>query len=254
MLVGLVSVKGAPGVTSAAVAIAAVSEGVMVELDPSGGSIDCWLRGTGEPSLFPTASALRRQADATDLLGFATSVVPGLHVIRAPTSGPLAESTIAAMTDRLVPTLSAVDTTVVIDGGRWARTQPTARRIDGCNVAALVCPPTIEGVEAVRAQIEHIEQVVDRVVVVVVGDRPYTAEEVADATHVPTASLAWDRRGLAQLLDGGITRGWSRSALARSARAVMSKLLTDEAVAPTDRALRSVALPEPAADQGVAGA
>ena len=44
MLLGLVSAKGAPGVTSAAVALTAVSGGVMVELDPSGGSVDCWLQ------------------------------------------------------------------------------------------------------------------------------------------------------------------------------------------------------------------
>ena len=46
MLLGLVSAKASPGVTTAALALTAVAEdGLLVELDPSGGSIECWTSG-----------------------------------------------------------------------------------------------------------------------------------------------------------------------------------------------------------------
>lgn len=225
MLLGIASAKGAPGVTSAAVALTAASGGLMVELDPSGGSVDCWLRATGEPGLIRAASALRRQADLDALVHFATEVVPGVRVIRAPTSGVLAESTIVAMRDRLVPTLAEFDGTVVVDCGRWARSQPTARRLAVCDAVALICSPTIEGVEATRWQVDQLRSLVERVVLVPVGDRPYGPDELAAATGAEIAGvLAWDRRGLARLLERGSGGGWQRTPLARSARNLLREL------------------------------
>ncbi|MAT06900.1 MAG: hypothetical protein CL424_17840 [Acidimicrobiaceae bacterium] len=245
MLIGLVSLKGGPGVTSTAVALTALSGGVMIELDPSGGSIDCWHHATGEPTLVPTASALRRQAVPEAIVGFATTVAPGVRVIRAPTSGPVAESTIAGMADRLLPTLAPVDSTIVVDAGRWARTQPTARRIRDCDVVGVVCSPTIEGVAAARSHLDHVAHVARRVHVIAVGDQPYCANEIAEVVQAPVSVVAWDRRGLAQLIETGASKGWARSALARSTRVVLDELTSahttensDDGAGTTDRALR----------------
>ncbi|HRD99992.1 MAG TPA: hypothetical protein PLV68_01770 [Ilumatobacteraceae bacterium] len=225
MLLGLVSAKGAPGVTAASVALTAASGGLMVELDPSGGSLDCWLRATGEPGLIRAASMLRRQADPATLASCATEVVPGVRAFRAPTSGVLAETTIVALRDRLLPSLSEFDVTLIVDGGRWARSQPTARRLAGCDAVVLVCAPTIEGVEAARWQIEQLEALVERVLLVPVGDRPYGPAEVAAATDAEVCgALAWDRSGLARLLDRGAGNGWHRTSLARSARQLLEGL------------------------------
>jgi hypothetical protein len=225
VLLGLVSAKGAPGVTSAAVALTAVSGGVMVELDPSGGSVDCWLRATGEPGLIRAASALRRQADPTALLQCAAEVVPGVRVLRSPTSGLLAESTVVALRDRLLPALAELNELLIVDCGRWSRSQPTSRRLVGCDVVALVCSPTIEGVEAARWQVEQLGTLIDRVALVPVGDRPYGPDELTAATGAEVAGvLAWDRRGLARLLERGTAGGWQRTQLARSARDVLHAL------------------------------
>src|SRR4029079_17986666 len=103
--------RGAPGVTSAAPAVTASSGGLMVELDPSGGSVDCWLSGTGEPGLIRVASAMRRHTDPTGLVTDATEILPGVLQLRAPSSGVLAESTIVALADRLLPCLAELDET-----------------------------------------------------------------------------------------------------------------------------------------------
>lgn len=202
-------------------ALTATSGGVMVELDPSGGSVDCWLQTTGEPGLIRAASELRRQADPTALASCMSELVPGVRVLRAPSSGVLAESTIVALRDRLVPALADRDDDVIVDCGRWSRSQPTSRRLVGCEAVALVCSPTVEGVEAGRWQVDQLAALVDRIALLPVGDRPYGPDEVAAVTGAEVAGvLAWDRRGLARLLDRGAGGGWQRTSLARSARDV----------------------------------
>lgn len=122
-----------------------------------------------------------------------------------------------------MPALAGLDRTVVVDAGRWSRSQVTARRLVGCDVVAVVCTPTVEGIEGARWLIEPLgSSVTNRVVVVLVGDRPYPPGEVAAAVGVPVVGvLAWDPRGLNALVITGAGRGWARSALARSARSAL---------------------------------
>lgn len=225
MLLGLVSAKGSPGVSTAALALTAVAgdSGLFVELDPSGGSVECWTGATGEPGLIRVANGLRRAIDPKSLLAHAVAAPTGVRSVLAPTAGGLAESTIAMTGDRLVPALAELEAMVVVDGGRWSRSQPTARRVAGCDVIGVVCAPTVEGVEAARWLIDPLRStVVGPVVLVLVGDRPYSPPEVAAVVGVPVLGvLAWDARGVNALLTTGAGRGWSRSALARSARSML---------------------------------
>lgn len=236
MLFGLVSAKGSPGVTTAALAltVAAGDRGLLVELDPSSGSVECWTGATGEPGLIRLANGLRRAVEPEELLTHAAVAPPGVRSALAPTAGSLSESTIAVMGDRLGPVLGAVDATVIVDGGRWSRSQPTARRIVGCDVLGVVCAPTVQGVEAARWLINPLRSTAGgQVVLVLVGDRPYAPPEIAAAVGVPVMGvLAWDPRGVSALLTTGAGRGWSRCALARSARSLLDAL-----PATTDRAL-----------------
>lgn len=228
MLLGLVSAKGSPGVTTTAVAFAAVADdGLVVELDPSGGSIECWTGTAGEPGLARVASGLRRSAGHGAVIEHVVEAPPGVRAILAPTAGPFAESTIAMTHDRLAPALRDLGgTTVALDGGRWSRSQPTAHRVAACDLVGVVCAPTVDGVEAARWLVEPLQaEAAAQVVVLLVGERPYPAAEVAAAIGVPTAgALAWDPRGVASLLAGGSGRGWARSPLARSARSVLAQL------------------------------
>lgn len=227
MVVAVVSAKGSPGVTSAALALTAVAEsGVLVELDPSGGSVECWTGAAGEPGLIRVASGLRRSVDPETLLGHAVEVPPGVWSVLAPTAGGLAESTIANLGARLVPALAGLDRTVVVDAGRWSPSQATAGRFAGCDVVAVVCAPTVEGIEAARWLVEPLESVAaGPVVLLPVGDRPYGPEEVAAAVGVPVAGpLAWDPRGRRVLVSSGAGRAWPRTTLARSARAALASL------------------------------
>lgn len=235
MIVGLVSAKGAPGVTTAALALTAASgDGLLVELDPSGGSLECWLGGTGEPGLIRVASGLRRAADPEALAALAVMAPPGVWSVTAPTAGGLAESTIAATGERLVDGLRRRDRIVVVDGGRWSRSQPTAGRLTGCDVVAVVCSPSLEGVEAARWLIDPLAAVTGVPVAAVLNcDKPYSSTEVQAALGVPVVGvLPWDRRAVNVLVTTGTSRGWARSGLARAARSTLDVLreLTAEGV------------------------
>lgn len=227
MRLGLVSAKGSPGVTTAAMVLAAAAGGLVVELDPAGGDVECWAGPQGEPGLIRVASALRHAAEPVGVLASeAVAVWPGVRVVLAPSSGERAESTIVAMADRLAPVLHHVDGLVVVDGGRWSRSQATARRLAGCDAAVVVVGPTLASVEHARWLVDPLVDVFGiPVIAVMVGDRPYPPGEVAPMLGVPVAgALAWDARGVRMLLGGGATRGWARSSLARSAHGVLERL------------------------------
>ena len=232
MLIGLVSAKGSPGVTTTALALAGVPgpgpERLFVELDPAGGDVECWTGQTGEPGLVRVVSDLRRAAHSDALLMHAVDVPCGVRSVLAPTAEPEAASTIAVAGERLGPALDAIGGVVVVDGGRWSSGQPTARRLAGCAVIGVVCAPTLAGVEHGRWLVESLRRTLDvTVAVVLVGARPYSADEVAAVVDAPVAgTMAWDPRGVNALMVGGTGRGWGRCALARSARAVLEGLLT----------------------------
>ncbi len=228
MLVGLVSAKGSPGVTTAALALAAVAQdGLLVEFDPSGGSVEPWTGAGGEPGLVRVASGLRRSPGPDVVLEHAVDVPIGVRSVLAPTAGPYAESTVTMARERLPLALRELGgVTAFLDSGRWSRSQQTASRIAACDVVAVVCPPTVDGVEAARWLAEPLQaETRGHVVSLAVGDRPYPADEVAQAIGIPSAgALTWDQRGVSSLLTRGAGRAWDRSPLARSARTVLNRL------------------------------
>lgn len=229
MVIGVVSAKGSPGATTTALALTAAAEGrgLMVELDPSGGSIECWTGVTGEPGLVRAASALRRISDPEVVAGCAVEAPRGISTLLAPTDGTMAESTIRVAVPGLMAACAALDRDVVVDGGRWAASQSTAGRVAGLPVVAVVCTPTVAGVEAARALVAPLRAAAagGQVVLVLVGDRPYSAGEVASVVGVPVAGVVpWDRRAVGLLAASGRVRAWSRTALARSARSTLEAL------------------------------
>jgi hypothetical protein len=229
MRLGLVSAKGSPGVTTLAIGAAAVMGAIAVELDPAGGDVECWVGPVGEPGLIRVAGALRHMADPNGVLAdHAAEVHPGLRVVLAPTGGEQAASTLMAIGNRLGPAMRGEDGSVVLDGGRWNRTQPTAGRLAGCDVVAVALAPTLGGVAHGRGTVNALRDSLGVPVVgVLIGDRGYSPDEVAGELDVPVAgSIAWDQRGAQTLITGGPSRWWRRSAHGRSIRSFVDALST----------------------------
>jgi MinD-like ATPase involved in chromosome partitioning or flagellar assembly len=233
VLISLISAKGSPGVTAAAASLAAaaratVGDALLVELDPSGGDIEVLSGVTGEPGLLRVANDLRRHVDPQVLPGYAAPAPTGLSSILAPSSGPATASLIDSIAERIGSAFSQLDVPVVLDGGRWSASQPSARRITGSDVVLLVCRPTATSVEHARHVLDRVRPLHREVAVLLVGDRPYGAEEVAAVLETPVVgALAWDPGGVAALWSDGISKHWQRGWLARSARTVFEAIGVD---------------------------
>lgn len=237
MLITLLSAKGSPGVTTTAAALAAAAspqlDTLVVEVDPSGGDIEVLTGVTGEPGLLRVANDLRRNVEAEVLPAYAVAAPAGVPAILAPTSAPATASVVTSVADRLGSALRTLPGAVLADAGRWDPAQPSAGRIAGADVVAIVCRPTALSVEHARHLLDRIREVTRPVVVVLVGDRPYGAGEIASVLETPVAGvIAWDPGGVAALWAEGVTRRWAKSWLARSARATHDSLL--EVVAPVE--------------------
>jgi len=226
----LVAAKGSPGVTTAAAALAAVAttggRSLLAELDPSGGSISVL---TGQPAvlgLMDAATQLRRGVSSSAVDDNATMVPHGIATLLAPTSGSVSESVIGSVSERWMPALRLAAADVVADAGRWEPSQSTARRILGADLLVVVVRPTIASVEHTRHLVDRVREFAKRpAAAVVVGAKPYRPEEVAAHLDMPLAgTIAWDPRGANILWTHGMSRGWMRSMLARSATATWAGL------------------------------
>ena len=76
------------------------------------------------------------------------------------------------------------------------------------------------------AYIDRVREATKRpAAALVVGTKPYRPEEVASHLDLPLAgALAWDPRGAGTLWAAGVSRGWTRTLLARSAAQVWANL------------------------------
>ena len=230
-VVTLVSAKGSPGVTTAAAALAAAATAdtaaLLVELDPAGGDLQILTGVAEDPGVVGAAGELRRDVSPAAIGRHTTVAPPGLPALLAPTAGTMAASVIGSVLDRWGPALRQHGGTVVVDAGRWDATQITARRAGVGDVVAVVCRPTLAGVQHTRQMVDRLRDVARRpVVAVVVGSRPYAPAEVAAELDVPLAgAIAWDPRGASTLWAKGITRSWGRTWLAASAATTLNGLL-----------------------------
>ena len=227
MLIALISAKGSPGVTTAALVLAGMTErSLMVEFDPSGGSVETWVDSPSEPGLLRVANALRRSMDADAVRLGARSAPSGLAVVHAPASGPMTESSIAAIGERLPIAMAGAGETVLLDCGRWSRTQATSTRLLGVDAISIVCTPTVPGLSAAIQLIDSVEAATTiRPSILLVGDRPYSAAEVEAAANTTVFGvLPWDSRSVNSLLAGGVTKSWMRSPLARAGAAAISAI------------------------------
>lgn len=221
--VALFSVKHAPGVTTAAVALAAAygDGAVVVEADPAGGDIAARSRLTLEPGLLTLAAAGRRVGTALDFSPHVQSLPGGGDVVVAPVDPDLATAAITTTAPRVAAAHGAQFT--IIDCGRFSVESPARPVIRSADVAVVVIEPTVAGVEHLRARVGGLDRpILGRLAALLVGDRPYGAAEVEHAVGIPVlGSLAVDPRSVAAIYAGS---GARRSMLVRSARSALDAI------------------------------
>lgn len=236
----LCSAKGAPGVTTAMLALAHAwpltpdRRVLAVEADPAGGDAAAgFLRGSIGKEVGLAAVAADRTHPVVDaVIGHALALDESGRRLLLP--GPWSVSH-AALIVQLLAALTQVasnpEVDVLVDAGRL---DPTSIAQTDADVVLLVTRSSLRAVAAARPLARVLAQRGDgrddgrRVAAVVVGERqPYPADEVAAALGIRLAgSLAWDPGNAAVLSDGAaMSRRFPRSALMRSASALARALV-----------------------------
>lgn len=218
------SVKHSPGVTTAALALAAAwdTDAIVVEADPSGGDIAARTHLSLEPGLLTLAASARHAMSTLALDRHMQPLPAGGTAVVAPAAPELAAPAIAAIASRVCMAREA--SPLILDCGRLFVGSPALPAIAGSDAIVLLVEPTVSSVEHARARLGLLNEIGAPLVVVVVGDRPYEPDEVAAALGVRTAGhLAVDPRGVVEL---GRGRSARRSSLVRSARTVLDAIVT----------------------------
>jgi MinD-like ATPase involved in chromosome partitioning or flagellar assembly len=255
-VVAVIGAKGAPGATTAAVALAVCwpRPVLLADADLGGGDIAAgWLAGRAglDRGLLSFAAATRHapRATAVELAAHVTAVPDAPGVLALP---GLAHAGQASALDERVWTRL-----VEAAGGPWPPADPAERmvRVDlvadcgrigadtpwplvaAAAVVLVVTRPTLRGVHHARHALTAVRAGLGdagRVGLVVCGPGPYPPGEVGQAVGLPVrAVLPDDPRAAAALSDGAPgARGWARTALGRAASAAVRPLSAATAAEP----------------------
>lgn len=220
------SVRGAPGATTAALAVASwIDQSVLVEADPDGGILALRYGLGREPGLVTLAASQTLEQDG--LLAHAQVLPGGTPVVVAPESSERATHIWRAAGGRLTSLLA--DPTLghlIVDIGRAGPSSPAIPLIGRADIVVLVARPVAEEVIPAAERAIALARDIENVGIVLVGERPYTAADVRDQLEVPVlGTIAHDPKG-ALALNGARSVGpRHRSPLMRTARVLAADLV-----------------------------
>ncbi|HKA03636.1 MAG TPA: hypothetical protein VKD67_04885 [Acidimicrobiales bacterium] len=230
-LVAVGSVRGGPGATTLALALAAAWDRpnrspFLLEADPDGGVLAARFGLGHRPSLTELGVRARTSIQPDDLWHAAQALsVPSdgraLPLVVAHPSADQCHATLRTVGARLGALLDSLpDHDVVADVGRLRPGSPAMNVVEEASLVLLVLRPRLEEIDAVAQRITTLNQR-RSVRLVLIGDRPYPAGEVASVLGVKVLGVvADDPRSAAVLRGEGTGRGLARLALLRSVRAL----------------------------------
>lgn len=194
--IGVFSLHGSPGVTVLSLALAAQfhaaeQRSLLIEADPDGGVIAARFDAPLTPNLTDLAAAARRALEPEEVLRYAQAVGNGTPVVLAHPSGEQTRAALSMGAGPIAAALAHLDGTTVMDLGRWRSDSPSRPFFDATSRLLLVMRPTLE--QAV--QVLHLVDALDnpqRLALVLIGSRPYSARRVSDTTGLPVLATLPD--------------------------------------------------------------
>lgn len=230
MIFAFGSAKSGPVTTSVLALAATWPDGqppVVLELDPAGGDLAVWFGLRCEPGLVTLAAAARRGVGAA--LRDHTQTLPGgIPVVVAPPSAEQAGAALRALGDRLHQLLLAEPAGVLVDCGRLSPSPIVDALLGQAASPTLVARPGAQEVAHLGSRVAALRESGVGARLLLVGSRPYGAEEVATVLDTSVLGVLADdaegARGLAGHPVGA--RALQRSALLASARPIAALLAT----------------------------
>ncbi len=236
-LVACVSVKGAPGVTTTALAMAAAwpveadtgVRPVVVEADAAGGDLGARLGRSHVPGLLDVAAAANR-AQPGSVLGAAQELPFGVRAVLAPAAAVQCQESarlLARDGGRILRGGPLDRGTVLVDAGRVADVRRGLVAL--ADVVVLVAGAGVDALAHVFAVREVFAHLGDRVVLGVVGPSHYSPGEIASTVGVSSVvAVPWEPRSAAVFSGGACGRlrsGWRRSSLLAAGGELAGKVI-----------------------------
>ena len=216
--VAFASAKASPGVTTTVAALVSTwprdRDLVVAELDPAGGDLGVRFDLATEPGLVTLAAAGRRQLDRSTLVGH-TQPLPFAdragadgdaqgavrRVLVGPVAADQAGAALAALRGVLPGVLSSLGTDVLVDCGRLDPGSAAHDVITEADLVVVVARPVVAEVHHLAARLSGLRP--KALSLLLIGDRPYSVAEVADAVGAnPLGTLPVDDRAAAALTVG----------------------------------------------------
>jgi hypothetical protein len=223
-LFALASIKGSPGVTTAAVALAATWTGdvAVAEIDPGGGDLAARFGLAEEPGLITWAAAARRLSPPEELPRHLQELPGGTPVLVGPAGSEQARAALRVLEGRSPTGLDASELDVLGDWGRLGLDRPSHPLFTEASVVVLLARPGLADLAHVATRVESLRASARDIALVLVGPGPYPAREVGATLGLEViGELPLDPDGAA-LCSGASApgRAAARSPLLRAARSL----------------------------------
>lgn len=240
MLIALCSVKGSPGVSTAAVGLGArwpLGEPVVVECDPGGGDLVARFGLRPSPGLVSLAAAARREPDPA-LIGQHSQFLPGgLRVVPGPVAAEQARAALRVLTAQGPHVLrragDLANAAVIVDAGRIDAASPSLPVVRGADVVLLLARPQVDELSHVATVLTAVPTWTRTPGLLLVGSG-YSTRDVERELGIPVmAVLPDDLRGAAVLRgQSGKGAGPLKSALGRALARLAQQLVFRTAARP----------------------
>ena len=204
MIITLGSIRGAPGVTSWAVLLAAAwpptndVERVVLEADPAGGVLGARYEIGVEPGLPQFLAGLRRSENPTpDIDRCARLVSDGVWIIPAPETGERTRAVLGAVTDDTARQLATDQRIWFVDAGRLDDTNPSLTLANQASLGVLVVGARTEDLVQVPTCVERLRKRCERTGLIVSGRTPFSESELLEFSSADRVWIVGDRNDLA---------------------------------------------------------
>jgi hypothetical protein len=225
MLIAVTSTKGSTGVTTLAVALAAVWPNDfpnVVEADCAGGDLGAWHWLPDSPGVATLATQSRTGSVTLDQ--HMTLLPCGVNVVLAPAARQSATVAVGLLMEASLG-LWTKERPTIVDVGRSEPGAPSAAVVDQADVVLVVT----RGDEGSLLRVADADLPAGRARLVLVDGSRYTPAEITDRTGLPVAAeVPWDARA-ADVIAGRRKpgRAWTRRGLPAAARGLAWALTTD---------------------------
>jgi hypothetical protein len=216
-LIAVASFSGSPGVTTAALSIAAcwpaAADPLLAEADPSGGDLQAWFGLPDTPGMVSLAAAARRGSSPDLLTAHVTQLPGGLQALPGPVGASQAHAAatqLAAVGYEPLAAAASAGRVIVADCGRLAPGTPVTPLLDTADLLLVVTAGDAAALAHVHARLGPLADMARQTELLLSGrPGPYPAAEISDTLAVSVAGrLPWDPAGAALLRGIAVRRGW----------------------------------------------